>query len=427
MNRVLSWKSCAVLAILAVAIPADAAEGLHWETDLAAAQQMARQSNRLVWIHFGGPWCGPCMMLERNVFSQPGFGRDLTDDYVAVKIDPRSSAEAQAIAKKYGIDRVPFDVVTRPSGQVVLRMQSPTEATGYSSTWKNVARQELPERRDALVAAAPAPNSPSQVGGQPAGGSQLATQPADNRYADYYNRRPAMQREPYQPPVQGQELPTSPPADRSADRYADRSADPAASHSPAAAADRSTAQNRYSQQQPGAGYSGQGASANQPSPNQRTPYGGPVASIGGQPRLDLQHDRSVDESLAAGPSSLEAKIPPGNPPLALEGYCPVTLMEHREWQEGDPKIGVIHRQRLYLFANQAAQQRFLANPDNYSPVCRGHDPVLVLDQNQAVPGRREFGVFYGDRIYLFANEATRTQFEQNPKRYSAEIMQAMRQ
>ena len=385
------WKVRAALAILAAALPvgaapASAAEGIRWEIDLATAQQAARQSNRLVWIHFGGPWCGPCMMLERNVFSQPGFGRELTADYVGVKIDPRSSPEAKAIAAKYGIERYPFDVITTYTGQLVVRTPSPTTVRGYVAQWTTLARQVKPESYDAAPTATSSASPPQVASQAPASGqtpasSQAAARPADERYADYYNRRQTAEREPYQPLAENQIPPavTQPPvqpasqtASAPADRYATQSADRYAEH--------------------------------------REPSQSPA-----------------EEQLAEGQSSLESKIPPGNPPLALEGYCPVTLLEQRVWQEGDPKIGIIHRQRLYLFANEEAKQRFWANPDNYSPVCRGHDPVLVLDHNQAVPGRREYGVFYGKRIYLFANEATRQQFEQNPKRYEAEIMQAMRQ
>jgi protein disulfide-isomerase len=432
MKPVSSWKICAVLAILASAAPAVVAEEFRWEKDLATAQQLARQTNRLVLIHFGGPWCGPCMMLERNVFSQPGFGRELAADYVAVKIDPRGSAEAKAIATKYGIDRVPADVVTTSGGQLVVRMQSPSTAASYVGNLASVARQVQPERPAA---------SPSQVAGQATSGQassgRAAARPADDRYAAYYNRQQPVEREPYQPPVQNQAAPASPPieqaataqADRYADRYANRYADRyagAAAASQTADADPTDSQNRSLAQQTNAGLCGVGEMANQAPTNQRARYGAGLAANAEQ-RNDLAADRSAEEQFAAGSSSLEAKVPPGSPPLALEGYCPVTLLEQRAWQEGDPKIGVIHRQRLYLFANQAAQQKFLANPDNFSPVCRGHDPVLVLDQNQAVQGRREFGIFFNGRIYLFANEATRAQFEQNPKRYSAEIMQAMRQ
>jgi YHS domain-containing protein len=59
-------------------------------------------------------------------------------------------------------------------------------------------------------------------------------------------------------------------------------------------------------------------------------------------------------------------------------------------------------------------------------VISGNDPVLAMDGGQAVSGRREHGVFYENRIYLFADEASLQRFYQNPNRYAAEVVQAMR-
>ena len=49
-----------------------------------------------------------------------------------------------------------------------------------------------------------------------------------------------------------------------------------------------------------------------------------------------------------------------------------------------------------MFVSQAEQQKFLANPDLYSPVMSGNDPVLAFEQGQQVPGQRKLGVFYGE-------------------------------
>ncbi|HUY92034.1 MAG TPA: thioredoxin family protein [Pirellulales bacterium] len=447
MKPVLSWGVYAALAALAGAVPAIAADGFRWERDLASAQLEARQSGRLVWIHFGGPWCGPCQFLERNVFSQPGFGRELAADYVAVKIDPRSSPEAKEIAAKYGVERVPFDVIARPSGQLVLPVQSPTTAAAYASIWSNVARQE---RLDAPPASGPATtpsNPPPQVASQGARGDRLAARPADNRYADYYNGGQGVEREPYQPPVGNRPPQTAsqPPvqtasapadryADRSANRYQNQSVDPSRPISE----DRYSTENRYppsqdryAPQPANSSFPSRADAANQAQANADARYGAAAqtqSAAQSQPQQQPSDEPPADEQLANETPSLESKLPPGSPPLALDGYCVVSLFENRkQWQQGDVKWGVIHRGQLYLFVSQEAQQKFMANPDNYCPVCRGHDPVLVLDQNQAVPGRRQYGVFYGERIFLFANESTLEQFSQNPKRYSAEILQAMRQ
>jgi YHS domain-containing protein len=112
------------------------------------------------------------------------------------------------------------------------------------------------------------------------------------------------------------------------------------------------------------------------------------------------------------------------PPLALDGYCPVTLVEQQRWQVGDRRWGAIHRGRTYLFTGPEQQRKFLANPDRYSPAVSGQDVVMALDYGQEVEGKRAMGVEYQNRVYLFSSDASRQAFSQNPKRYAAEVLQA---
>jgi YHS domain-containing protein/thioredoxin-related protein len=344
-----------------VSAAAPVGEGLKWQTDLASAQRQARESGRLVLIHFGGTWCEPCCRLERNVFSQPGFGRDLSPRYVAVKIDPRQQHQ---VAEKYGVRTVPCDVVTTPAGQLVIRLESPTTAAAYTSTLNHVADNVLGPAPQATLAAAPhetAIEPPAQLN---------ATQPPPlDRYADYYNRRR--------------------PASAPATAPAAPSSTPPASNIAASLA--STAPNAAATAQPPA------ADAQRPSAAPAQPPA--VASVSNDP-----------------PAST-AK----NPPFALDRYCPVTLVEKRRWEHGNEQWGAIHRGRTYLFVSEAAQKAFLANPDRYSPVCAGNDPVLRVEYHQDVPGKREHGAFYNNRIYLFTSEDTFLRFDRNPARYMTEL------
>lgn len=124
---------------------------------------------------------------------------------------------------------------------------------------------------------------------------------------------------------------------------------------------------------------------------------------------------------AATPTPTASAAPP---PLGLDGYCPVTLADQKRWQVGDRRFGVIHRGRTYLFAGPVEQQKFLSNPDHYSPAISGQDVVMALDQGQTVDGHRQYGVQYQGRTYLFASDSSRRAFSQNPKHYAAEVLQA---
>jgi hypothetical protein len=99
--------------------------------------------------------------------------------------------------------------------------------------------------------------------------------------------------------------------------------------------------------------------------------------------------------------------------------CPVELIEQKKWVTGNRQWGAYHRGRLYLFVGESQQQRFLRNPDYYSPVLSGYDPVVAFEEGQFLQGQRKHGVFFKNRVYLFASEANLAQFYQAPERFKA--------
>lgn len=113
----------------------------------------------------------------------------------------------------------------------------------------------------------------------------------------------------------------------------------------------------------------------------------------------------------------EIDIPPGNPPLALDGYCPVSLTEKHRWVLGNKRWGVRHEGRTYLFAGPEEQQKFLVDPDRYAPILAGCDVVQLVENSQVAEGRREYGAWFGGRVYLFGSEETFQRFSADPYRY----------
>jgi YHS domain-containing protein len=205
---------------------------------------------------------------------------------------------------------------------------------------------------------------------------------------------------------------------------------------PPFAAQQSPASERYVGGPQGGGPQG---AAGQFAAGQQFPVNMTQQPLAAQP-ASLQEQRygGAPNDLAAqqgfGPHS---NIAPTHPPVGgapqsiaqygLEGFCPVTLLTSQpaRWQAGDPRFGAWHRGRLYLFAGAEEQRRFLANPDYYSPVLSGTDPVLAIDHRQMVDGKRQFGFFHRGSIYLFATRESMDQFRQSPERYAESIRQAM--
>lgn len=157
----------------------------------------------------------------------------------------------------------------------------------------------------------------------------------------------------------------------------------------------------------------------------------------------------VDQKLPDGPSSTQQADTPtldGETPtmltpkpiaqakpesnVGLEGFCCVSLMEDQKWIKGKETWGCFHRGRLFLFASEKYRDLFQTNPDIYSPLLGGADPVRFHENGDLVDGKREHGVFYGDEggptvIVLFSTADTRAKFEKEPTEYLRSVRQAM--
>ena len=75
------------------------------------------------------------------------------------------------------------------------------------------------------------------------------------------------------------------------------------------------------------------------------------------------------------------------PPLAINGYCVVELVTNGRWVKGDLRWTVVDKGRIYRFSGPAQRQQFLADPDAFTPVNSGNDPVMAVDENRSLPGQ----------------------------------------
>ena len=54
-----------------------------------------------------------------------------------------------------------------------------------------------------------------------------------------------------------------------------------------------------------------------------------------------------------------------------------------------------------------------------------NDPVVALEKNEIVSGRRQFGLVYEDRMILFSSKESYEKFVKESKRYTTELQQAL--
>lgn len=161
-------------------------------------------------------------------------------------------------------------------------------------------------------------------------------------------------------------------------------------------------------------------------PAQNSVYGGYAASKPaiGNPAAGMPDITAPTSPQPAGMKFVSASQAPS---FGLEKFCPVTMAETMKWTKGNPQFGAVHRGRTYLFASQEAQQKFLADPDRFSPVLSGCDPVVFVEQGKLVDGSRNCGLSYRGQMFFFVNKANADRFWKSPDVYTVPSYQAMMQ
>ncbi len=135
--------------------------------------------------------------------------------------------------------------------------------------------------------------------------------------------------------------------------------------------------------------------------------------------------KKAETNPVQNPSALEHRPAAGEPkrttelPLALLGYCPVSLVRDRKLVLGQARFTVEREGRSYRFVERAMAEEFRQRPDRFMPRNDGACPVSEVDLGTKVPGKPKWGAIYQNRLFLCASAEARQQFVKSPERYAA--------
>lgn len=115
-------------AIVLAASTVFASEG--WQTDYKAALEQAAKENKAVLLDFtGSDWCGWCIKLDKETFSQADFKKFAEKKLVLVELDfpngkPQSAElkkQNQELQAKFKVDGFPTLVLLDSKGKEIAR------------------------------------------------------------------------------------------------------------------------------------------------------------------------------------------------------------------------------------------------------------------------------------------------------------------
>ncbi len=430
----------AIFFTVIVTSTAGAQENLQWEQSLDAALAKAQAMNRPVFVEFTAPWCGVCRKMNQEVLSRTDVESRIARSFVPAKVNVDHYPN---VGKEFGITGLPTIAVVAPDGKCLEMHRgalSSEQLLGKISRYEtryelaaapayrqsNVPSHGNPISREHSPQATAAGNPPFAPAGNP---TSVPQGRYGNPYEGPYEQRsispqpsetaPAKQSGPASMDA-GPSGPNNTPSVRP-EAYGSRRPD-------VPDYDRSMSTDYRSSPH----YQAEGTRYNAPRPH----YGDPNRVVPEEPTHPGQpFQPSTPPSFPSNPANRPGpQAPLGNqdtvssatePTFAMEGYCPVTLVESRAWKMGDRQWGARHEGRVYLFVGPDEQRRFLADPNRFSPVFAGMDIVLFVDGGQRQAGTREHGVFFADRIYLFSSEESLQRFTNKPHHYTATLSQGL--
>ena len=335
-------------------------QSVRWETDLNAAMARAEREQRPLFIHFVGNDCQPAAQMASEVFVQPGIIAQLNANFVMVRIN---ASENPALAQQFAVTSIPTDLVIKPNRMLLHRRTGGITAekfAKYLAYLQETIQAEKGQAAPPMTATNPAgaPNTmPPLAVAQPQG--EMNAFPGAIR-------DPLIQQPPQQPPMTAGPMSVQqPPANPL--RAAEMPARPAMDGTP-------------------------------------NPPQAPFNSAPAMPVMTTNE-----------PAPPKATV---EVPLALEGFCPVTLCAEERWISGNPAYCTMYQGHIFRFASLEALATFAQNPANFMPIAMGEDIVLKVERNKRVNGKREFGAWFQGRVFLFSSQESLDAFATRPEYYT---------
>lgn len=100
----------------------DGEKGIQFtEGKWADLLKQAKKENKLIFLDAYTTWCGPCKLLQKNVFTREDVATTFNGNFINVKID-MESGEGPALTKKYPIEGYPTLFFINSKGKVVKQL-----------------------------------------------------------------------------------------------------------------------------------------------------------------------------------------------------------------------------------------------------------------------------------------------------------------
>lgn len=110
--------------------------------NFASLLAKAKELNKPILIDAYTDWCGPCKMLDKQVFEDETAGAYINKNFIAYKLD-MEKGEGPIVAMKFRVNAYPSTLFLSPEGYLLTKQIGFPEKEGYLDWCKEVAKNKL--------------------------------------------------------------------------------------------------------------------------------------------------------------------------------------------------------------------------------------------------------------------------------------------
>ncbi|GHB56113.1 thioredoxin family protein [Persicitalea jodogahamensis] len=87
----------------------------------AAIVKKAKAENKIIFLDAYASWCGPCKLLQKNVFTRSDVGELFNKNFINVKVD-MERGEGPQLSRLFPLEAYPTLFFIEPSGKIVRKV-----------------------------------------------------------------------------------------------------------------------------------------------------------------------------------------------------------------------------------------------------------------------------------------------------------------